>query len=140
VTTSKAPSVFVERVLKLPKKGTVRISVFAPERDASDPNGDWICRYQATGGDVAITSRAHGVDSLQALIEALRGVRHELEPFASKLSWLSGQLGDTGLPLIAPYDDPDFVAVLDASLELEHARRLMYLRALERPKPRRKRK
>lgn len=114
------------RALKRLSNGkAVRLTVFAPIQNPGDPNGDWVCEFEITGLGERVQSRAFGVDSMQALVEAVRGLRKGLEPFTSDLTWLSGRPGDTGVPYIVPYDDPDFTAVIVGTVQVESARQVL---------------
>jgi hypothetical protein len=111
--------------------GAVRVAIFAPKQDSRDPNNDWVCEFEITGLPKQMYSRAFGVDSMQAMVEAIRAIRHTLQPFSSELTWLSS-VGGIGFPLIPAYDDPDFMALIEATIEAENIRRTMYLRTTVR--------
>jgi hypothetical protein len=118
---------------------SVEVVIRAPLQDTTDPNGDWECQFEVTGLDPPIRDRAMGVDSLQALLEAIRAIRHLLRPVQAELSWLSGVPGDTGIPLIPSCDHPEFVAIVEHTIEAEAARRALYMRPPGKTRQRRKR-
>jgi hypothetical protein len=45
---------------------------------------------------------AHGADALQALINAIQGVRKALDDSSLALTWVGGEPGDHGVPRIVP--------------------------------------
>jgi len=104
---------------------TVQITVFSPTQ-SDRANQDWECAFEVTGAVCVERQMARGVDSLQALIEAIRGIRHVLREHSSGLTWLSGTAGDTGIPTVLPYDDPDFSELLEGLVDLEIQRRYVY--------------
>jgi len=76
----------------------VVVTVWAPEPDVPP---DWRCAFEITG--IAETHRdyGHGIDSMQALQSALRGVRSFLDKHLSRLKW-SGETGHIGFPKTIP--------------------------------------
>jgi hypothetical protein len=67
--------------------------VYAP-RQVSDQ--EWACRYVIRGLPGRRQHDAHGIDSLQALSQAMQGIRYYLERSGLPISFL-GQLGDFGI-------------------------------------------
>jgi hypothetical protein len=98
----------------------VTITLFAPVQDVDGE--DWECSFEVDGKGLS----GRGVDSLQALVEALRGIKHVLDHDDTKLTWLSGKPKDTGIPRVLPYDDPDFAELLGALVDAEMQRRYVY--------------
>ena len=44
----------------------------------------------------------HGIDSIQALLMALEGIRTKLEQSSTRLAWEGGDPGDTGFARFVP--------------------------------------
>ena len=114
------------RVLRAPGGKVVRIVLGSPYQDPKDPNGDWSCPFEVTGLDEELRGEGHGVDSLQAVIEALRGIRLTLGSRSRDLCWLSDTEGDVGLPMIVGYDEPGYTALLESIIEAENLRRRLF--------------
>jgi hypothetical protein len=105
--------VFVERVLTLPpaeerrasqqhkkrsrrQRRTVVVRVYKPKLSGSE----WSCHFSVRTSKREVTSRALGEDGLQALIGALFSVHELVTTAVPDASWLSGQPGDTDLPIV----------------------------------------
>lgn len=71
----------------------VQLGTPSPLTDA--PHGDWYCPWTIDGPGRSTLNHAGGVDSLQALLLALSGLRAELEHLArnGQLDWPGGGLG-----------------------------------------------
>ena len=91
-------SVFVERLLVDEEGNGVTISIDQPYLDP-DPTGDWICTYRV--GEA--TGHAHGVDGLQALLNAVEGARLDAAKL-SRVTWAAAgrAAGDVGIPRTVP--------------------------------------
>ncbi|HWO59936.1 MAG TPA: hypothetical protein VNO31_07880 [Umezawaea sp.] len=81
---------------------TVTIRVGTPRPDPLSPNGDWCCPHQIVGlGDEAVEA-SFGVDSLQALLLSVFGLRVKLAARAEEagvsLDWLG--MADLGLAVV----------------------------------------
>jgi hypothetical protein len=81
---------------------TVTITVGAPRPDDLSANGDWCCPHRITGlGDEAVEA-SFGVDSLQALLLSVYGLRVKLAARAEEagvsLDWLG--MADLGLAVV----------------------------------------
>jgi hypothetical protein len=63
---------------------------------------DWICGFQIIGLNDDRIRRAAGADALQALVLALKGIRHTLENCGHSLTWIGGEHGDHGVPRAIP--------------------------------------
>lgn len=90
------PTAIASRVFELGQSGHVEISFFAPVADGND----WRCDYRIEWPDRTRSYRAFGVDSVQALLLAMKSVQAELtnapETLAEGLTWLGA--ADLGLP------------------------------------------
>jgi hypothetical protein len=71
-------------------------------RPRPDPRGDWECTFVVDGADGSHVASAHGIDGLQALLNALDGVRSALDASGLALSWEGGEPGDHGIPRMVP--------------------------------------
>jgi hypothetical protein len=121
-----------ERVLKRCSDGALRrVAIYAPRIRPRPAQGDWECRFEIVGGQSEIREHAVGVDSLQALVEALRAVQYHVARDPEPHTWLSNARGDTCLPVILPYDDPEFTEFLQQIVGVEMSRRYLY----SRPRP-----
>jgi hypothetical protein len=93
-------TIIAKRTLKrVDLPGSVLIQVGIPRRRRT---GEWACPYQIVGLEEERVRRALGEDSIQALHLALEGIRMDLKPFESQLTW-TGQPGDLFLPEYVPY-------------------------------------
>ncbi|HEX6344695.1 DUF6968 family protein [Umezawaea sp.] len=87
-------------------RGTVTIRVGTPHPDPLSSNGDWCCPHQILGlGDDAVGA-SFGVDSLQALLLSVFGLRVELAARAERagvsLDWFGmTEFGLTVAPDVA---------------------------------------
>src|SRR6266446_8328926 len=61
----------------------------------------WECRFLIEGMGAPIVGRAGGVDTLQALLQAVEGVRVSLEQTGKPFVWLDPQDG-LGFPFLVP--------------------------------------
>jgi hypothetical protein len=66
------------------------------------PGGDWMCSVLIEGIPKERRLRAHGVDAVQALQDAMACARHELDASGLPVVWLDNEPGDMGLPLSIP--------------------------------------
>jgi hypothetical protein len=94
--------VIAERVLSVDGEPgrIVAVTIYAPEPDR-DTGADWRCEFRAQGV-LDARDTAHGVDALQALLNAIQGVRKALDDSGLSLTWAGGEPGDHGVPRIVP--------------------------------------
>jgi hypothetical protein len=122
-------TVIAERTLTLVGQGdsSARIRLGKPRKDRT--TGDYVCPYTFEGlGDQKVRE-AWGVDSVQALQNALQAIRLELTPHANNLSWAGGQDGWLGFPKVIPdLFGPAFTLRLEKMVDRETDR---FARALE---------
>src|ERR1700730_17398748 len=76
------------------------VSIGLPRPDPLK-GGDWECPFLIEGVGKSEVQRAFGVDSLQALIIAIRGIRAGLEQTGRNLFWLDPEIG-ADIPLTVP--------------------------------------
>ena len=84
-------------------EGTVIVRLGCPEPDPDCPYGvDWRCAFEIVGlGDDTI-QYGHGVDSFNALQNALIGIRALLLRSKIPLHWTLTKTNDIGFPMAAP--------------------------------------
>ena len=75
-------------------------SIGLPRRDRLS-NRDWECPFLIEGIDNSEVQLAFGVDALQALIQAIEGVRVALEKTGHNFFWLDQEQG-VGIPFYVP--------------------------------------
>jgi hypothetical protein len=81
---------------------------------------DWECLYQIRSPKGVIERRAGGIDSMQALIVALTGIRVDLKGLGLPLTWLG--LPETGIPrMIIVAWPPGFSEELEQMVDRELA-------------------
>ncbi len=66
------------------------------------PGGDWVCSVLLSGIPKEGRYRAHGVDALGALQDAMILARRKLDASRLPLVWLDGEPGAIDLPLSVP--------------------------------------
>jgi hypothetical protein len=98
VTPTQTP--IAERLLTTDGRA-VTIAIYAPEPDPASPHGDWRCEFRLTGA-LDADAYGHGLDSLQALGNAIQGVRMYLDDSGLSLTWDGLEPGDHGVPRIVP--------------------------------------
>lgn len=134
-TSKRLGVVIAERKLHqrdAPRKGVV-VMLGQPRR----PKGaqDWACPFQIRGLGSRRVECAYGVDSFQALTNALAGVRYLLDQSKVALSWSGVLDGDTGVQQLIPLlPEPKETRRLERMIAREMATRL---RRLERRAARR---
>jgi hypothetical protein len=77
------------------------VSIGLPRPDRLSKHGEWECPFLIEGVGESKVETTYGVDSLQALISAITGVRVRLEQTGRNLFWLDPNLG-TDIPLNVP--------------------------------------
>ncbi|WP_108046364.1 hypothetical protein [Bosea sp. 124] len=91
----ESSAVIASRTFELGRSGHVEVSFFAPVPDGND----WRCDYRIEWPDRTRSYRAFGIDSVQALLLAMKAVQAELtyapETLNEGLTWL----GDADLDL-----------------------------------------
>jgi hypothetical protein len=73
--------------------GTVVVSLGRPR-----PSGDleWECPFRIKGPELEIFEFGRGIDSMQALVTALEGIRYHLDQTGLTLTWKDGIPDHTG--------------------------------------------
>lgn len=92
---SRDAPVIAVRELRTAEQRVVTVSLRLP---SPHPEGDWECGYSITGLEPGCVDSAKGVDSIQALIMALEGIRVFLESSGAEFSWEGGE-GEAGFLL-----------------------------------------
>jgi hypothetical protein len=122
-------TVIAERTLTIvgQEDSSARVRIGKPRKDRA--TGDYFCPYTLEGLGDRTVREAWGVDSIQALQNALQTIRLELTPHASNLSWAGGQDGWLGFPKVIPdLFGPTFSLRLEKLVDQETDR---FARALE---------
>ena len=105
----------------------VRIRIGRPRKERA--TGDYICPVAIEGIGDRKLCQAHGIDSIQALQNALQAIRLELTPHTSSLRWEGGQDGWLGFPKPLPdLFGPTFAQSLEEMVDREVDR---FARSLE---------
>lgn len=129
---SQRARVVAKRILFDANQTPIEVCVYEPVRDETDPNGDWRCEFSIKRGSVPEQLRhVWGVDSLQALVVAIKALRHALEPETADLSWL-GQVGVTGIPLQIFDDSPQRTAMFRSLIDAEVHREALFWELMTR--------
>jgi hypothetical protein len=77
----------------------VEVALAAPERVSEE---EWRCALRVKWDESVRTDFAHGLDALQALINAIEGIRSALLERHEEMSWPGGEPGDPGIPRFVP--------------------------------------
>jgi hypothetical protein len=113
-------------VLADSSRRAVTVSIGQPRRTPGTP--DWECPFRITGGGLSRIDYGYGVDSMQALINALLGLRVVLESTGKSFSWLGADY-IIGFPRVIPcWGDVSWTRRMERLVERE-ARG--YVRALK---------
>jgi hypothetical protein len=112
-------TVIAERTLRGVEHGdSVRVRVGRPRKDRA--TGDYFCPFSLEGLDERTSREAWGIDSMQALQNALQAIRLALAPHASSLKWEGGQDGWLGFPKAIPdLFGPTFTQRLEGMVDRE---------------------
>lgn len=82
--------------------------------------GNWACPFQISGLGLRKIEYGHGVDSIQALLMAIEGIRTRLEQSGKQLTWDGGDPGDTGFTRFVPtFFGVDFCKRIDRLIDRE---------------------
>jgi hypothetical protein len=91
--------------------------------------GEWACPVEFSGLGELQGVAGRGVDSCQALVDALAGIHYSLAESGYKFSWSSVD-GETGFPRAVPYGfGPEFAARVRQHIDRELER---FIRATKR--------
>jgi hypothetical protein len=88
------------RTLKDAATGAEVTAALARPEQVSE--GEWSCAFRVDGVLEGGTGRGHGCDGLQALLVAIEGLQAMLLRSKQSLTWLGGELGETGIPRFTP--------------------------------------
>jgi len=126
MSNSENSRIIARRVLRDESAGgSVELLVYEPVQDPHEEHGDWSCRFEIRKNlGESLSSVGHGVDSLQALLTALSGLRQIMKNEGNRLTWLR-QPGEIGLPIIIAEDDRDLAALLEHLVEAEYCRQVL---------------
>jgi len=77
----------------------VEVALAAPVKISEQ---EWRCAFRVKRDTSAQTHFAPGLDALQALINAIEGIRSTLREHDEQMTWLGGEPGDPGVPRFIP--------------------------------------
>lgn len=130
---TRSEDVIARRTLVEEETGAeLELQISRPEL-STEYEDTWRCDVVAhRDGAVAFQYAAHGVDSLQALINALAVLRRSVASLGGGrgvrvFSWNSAP-GAVGLPCLVQDEGPDFVEMIEHLVAAEMSRRLMLTR------------
>ena len=63
---------------------------------------EWECPFHVSNAGMPLVACGHGIDALQALVQAIDGCRVFLERSGTTFRWEGGENGDTGVPRFVP--------------------------------------
>lgn len=132
-TPRLAPVVAVRRLRVRGSRRTVLVRLGKPRRAGRD----WRAPFQIRGAGSSEILYGYGVDAMQALSNALEGIRVTLAKSGKHLTWVGGQRGDTGFPRVVPdIGSPQLRQRIEQLIDREVER---FVRMLERKHRRRHR-
>lgn len=127
------PVIAVRRLRVRGSRRTVLVRLGRPRQAGQD----WRVPFQIRGAGGAELLYGYGVDAMQAVINALEGIRVTLAKSGQHLTWVGGRSGDTGFPRVVPdIGFPPLRQRIEQIIDREVER---FVRALERKHPRRPR-
>jgi hypothetical protein len=100
----KLGPVIARRILEeegFPKRKIV-VSIGMPRKDPLSKHGDWECPFLLQGVGDSTVQRSGGVDSMQALIVAIQGIRVGLEQSGRKFFYIDPKMGSFQIPMFVP--------------------------------------
>ena len=110
-----------------PAGKTVVVRIGKP-RKVSD--AEWECAFHISNIGMNETQFGHGMDGVQALIQAIEGSRVFLEKSGKRFLWEGGEEGETGIPRYVPmFYGKDFTEHLHKLIDSEMTR---FAKAAER--------
>lgn len=99
-----------------PRPKVVTVKLGKPRRSKKD----WECPFSINGLKIRGIRFRYGVDAIQALYLALEGIGVILARSGARLTWIGGQLGDTGFNRLVPsYFGPKFSRKLSRMIDRE---------------------
>jgi hypothetical protein len=99
---------------------------------------DWECPFRISGGGIRVLEHAYGVDSMQAVANALQGIRFYLDESGKSFEWLRMPL-ETGFQRFIPwYGDTRFTRKLEKLVDSEVKREGVRLRRRHQERQKRK--
>ncbi len=100
---------------------------------------DWECPFRITGGGIRVLEYGYGVDAMQAIQNALQGIRYFLDQSGKSFDWLGNDIG-VGFPRSIPsYGDSRLTRRLEKLVDAELKRNLANLRRRHQGRQKRKR-
>lgn len=125
------PVIAIRRLRVRGSRRTVLVRLGKPRRAGRD----WRVPFQIRGVGSTELLDGYGVDAMQAVINALEGIRVTLAKRGQHLTWAGGRSGDTGFPRVVPdIGSPQLRQRIEQLIDREVAR---FVRALEQKHRRR---
>jgi hypothetical protein len=99
------------------RRRSITVKLGAPHQTE---RGTWRCPFYITGIGMGTPCYAGGVDSMQALQEALNGIRVILDQSKKHLSWVGGEAAELTFPRVVPWGfGAPLAKKLDSLIETE---------------------
>ena len=90
-----------ERALTDEAGDSLKASLGAPEQVSA---GEWRCAFRLARGRSGEVQYGRGIDGVQALIQAVAGLRAAIDKLGVAVQWEgSSELGASGFPMFVPY-------------------------------------
>jgi hypothetical protein len=125
------PVIAARRLRVRGSRRTVLVRLGKPRRAGRD----WRAPVQIRGAGSSELLYGYGVDAMQAVIDALEGIRVTLAKRGHHLTWVGGSSGDTGFPRVVPdIGSPQLRQRIEHLIDREVER---FVQALERKHRRR---
>lgn len=99
MTTANMNPILERRISLADQPGCELVVIIGQPEPDPEPGGDWRCAFQVVGIDAA-PRYAHGLDGLDALLNAVEAARDTLAASGLNLSW-AGEDG-SGIPRTVP--------------------------------------
>jgi hypothetical protein len=95
----------------------IEVAVGQPEIAAE---GEWRCAFRISYEGREHLQHGHGIDAIQALVQALEGIRVTLGTIGTPTTWEGGEPGDHGFPRLIPqFYGLAFAKKIDAMIDAE---------------------
>jgi len=90
---------------------------------------DWECPFRISGGGIRVLEYGYGVDAIQAVVNALQGIRTFLDKSGKSFDWHGTRMDDGGFQRLIPwYGDSRFTRRLEKLVDSELRREVASLR------------
>jgi hypothetical protein len=90
---------------------------------------DWECPFRISGSGIRVLENGYGVDSMQAVTNALQGIRYFLDKSGKSFEWFGIPINGGGFQRFIPwYGDSRFTRRLEKLIDVELKREVARLR------------